>query len=108
MSINHIDQIDSFIEKANSNISDDAVKAALVGFATEARDDSNKAEALINFIDNYTENGILSDEIWSVPAHAIEDFYNDFLGNGTEIAADGTGVLDEPEEEYDPSNKDKV
>lgn len=92
--------LDEFIETVKTAPVSDEVKQKIIGFIEEAKNDQSKADAVAELIKNFTsEDGKISDELWSLPTYAIEDFYNDFNGNGTEIAPDGTGVMDEPEED---------
>lgn len=76
--------INEFIDLVNASDATAETKAALTKFANEAMEDSKKAEALNQFISNFTTEGVLDAEIWSVAPDAIEDFYNDYIGNGSD------------------------
>lgn len=80
-----------FISKVNDSSAADETKTSLVGFAQAAMNDETKAKALEEFINNFTTEGDLDPEIWNVSADAIDDFYNDFIGNGSDT------VLSDPE-----------
>lgn len=76
--------ISEFIDLVNASNATADTKASLIKFANEATDDSKKAEALNQFINNFTTEGVLDHEIWGVAPDAIEDFYNDYIGNGSD------------------------
>ena len=78
------EKILKFIEKVNTSDAVDETKTALVGFAQAAMNDEKKAEALQQFINNFTTEGKLDPEIWTVAADAIDDFYNDYIGRGSD------------------------
>lgn len=73
-----------FIELVNSSNASDETKTSLIGFAQAAMNDEKKAEALQQFINNFTTEGELDPEIWAVAADAIDDFYNDYIGQGSD------------------------
>lgn len=76
--------ISEFIDLVNASNATANTKASLIKFANEATGDSKKAEALNQFINNFTTEGVLDPEIWDVAPDAIEDFYNDYIGNGSD------------------------
>ena len=78
------EKILEFIEKVNTSDAADETKTALVGFAQAAMNDEKKAEALQQFINNFTTEGKLDPEIWTVATDAIDDFYNDYIGRGSD------------------------
>lgn len=79
-----------FIEKVNASDAADDTKTALIGFAQAAMNDEKKAEALQQFIHNFTTEGKLDPEIWTIAADAIDDFYNDYIGQGSDtVLMDG-------------------
>ena len=87
--------INKFIEDINASVQDEVAKTELINFAEEAKTDDVKAEALELFVnnfrmpDNYDE---IDPELYEVPSYAIKDFYNDFIGNGTEMDPEGDGI----------------
>ena len=86
--------IDAFIDLVEQNIQDDEVKTSLLNFANASKEDDKKAEALEQFIANYTDGaGNIDPEFYDVPAYAIDDFYADYCDKGTEIAPDGSGIV---------------
>lgn len=87
------DQINNFIEDIVANCSNEETKNALLNFANEALNNESKADALQQFVNNFTTEGELDPEIYEVPAFAIEDFYNDYLGQGGELDPSGDGVV---------------
>lgn len=87
------DQINNFIEDVVANCSNEETKNALLNFANEALNNESKADALQQFVNNFTTEGELDPEIYEVPAFAIEDFYNDYLGQGGELDPSGDGVV---------------
>ena len=87
------DQINNFIEDVVANCSNEETKNALLNFANEALNNESKADALQQFVNNFTTEGELDPEIYEVPAFAIEDFYNDYLGHGGELDPSGDGVV---------------
>ena len=87
------DQINNFIEDIVANCSNEETKNALLNFANEALNNESKADALQQFVNNFTTEGELDPEIYEVPAYAIEDFYNDYLGQGGELDPSGDGVV---------------
>ena len=87
------DQINNFIEDVVANCSNEETKNALLNFANKALNNESKADALQQFVNNFTTEGELDPEIYEVPAFAIEDFYNDYLGQGGELDPSGDGVV---------------
>ena len=87
------DQINNFIEDVVANCSNEETKNALLNFANEALNNESKVDALQQFVNNFTTEGELDPEIYEVPAFAIEDFYNDYLGQGGELDPSGDGVV---------------
>ena len=87
------DQINNFIEDVVANCSNEETKNALLNFANEALNNESKADALQQFVNNFTTEGEFDPEIYEVPAFAIEDFYNDYLGQGGELDPSGDGVV---------------
>ena len=86
--------IKSFIEKVETNCTDEEIKKAFVDFANEALNNASKAAALEQFIANFaTEDGDIDPELYEVPAYSIGDFYNDFVGQGAELDPAGNGVV---------------
>ena len=87
------DKINEFIDNIEANCHTEETKTALLNFAKEALDNESKADALQQFVNNFTTEGELDPEIYEVPSYAIEDFYNDYLGHGGELDPSGDGVV---------------
>ena len=86
--------IKSFIEKVETNCTDEETKKALTNFANEALSNASKTAALEQFITNFTtEDNEIDPELYEIPAYAIDDFYNDFVGEGGELDPAGDGVV---------------
>lgn len=85
--------INEFIENVEANCHDAETKTALINFASEALDNESKAEALQQFINNFTTEGELDPEIYEVGSYAIEDFYQDYIGQGGELDPSGNGIV---------------
>ena len=59
-----------------------------------ARGIANQVDSTVQqFVNNFTTEGKLDPEIYEVGSYAIEDFYQDYIGQGGELDPSGNGIV---------------